>query len=377
MPKFFIYMVCWVGLMLAVPSWGKYAMPEIQKVPIARLVANLEKQIADNPKQVEPRYALARVYSMAYALKLEQLGAYTNGTPFFGVGGGGRYAQPHEVKPAAGPEQEKEAQSFLKKAVENYQQAVSLDAAHMPSQLGLGWCLDQAGDKKSALGAYRKAIELAWKAESGMQTLEAGAGATEEIAGYMLKLLDPKADAEELKKVRGYQAEMAKKRRWITPILIPLAADLPFTELVNEQAAVEFDLDGSGLPRRWQWLTPKAGWLVYDADGHGEITSGLQLFGSATFWIFWENGYHALAALDNNGDRALTGDELSHLAVWQDVNSDGRCEPGEVQPLFALGIVGLNCRYALEGNILTSRNGVVFADGTTRSSYDWTMQSTP
>lgn len=370
-----VSIACLTGLMVTLPARGDYQQPDVQKVPISRLVTNLEGQLEGKPSQVEPQYALARVYSMAYALKLDQFDANTNGAPFFGVGSSAGYFQPRQVKPAASSEEQREAQGYLQKAIEHYRKAVALDASHMPSQLGLGWCLDQTGDTNGALNAYRKALDLAWKAEKGQQALEMGAGATEEIAGYMLKLLDSQKDANEIKKVQGYKTEMAKKPRWITPILIPLEAGLSFAELVDEQAAVEFDLDGSGLPRRWQWLTPKAGWLVYDAQGAGQITSGLQLFGSATFWIFWENGYHALAALDNNRDGTLDGEELNHLAVWQDLNSNGRCEPGEVQPLRDWGIVGLSCRYTQQGELLVSPQGVLFQDGSIRSSFDWTARS--
>jgi hypothetical protein len=50
--------------------------------------------------------------------------------------------------------------------------------------------------------------------------------------------------------------------------------------LTNPNARVAFDLDGSGLPRKWGWITPKAAWLVYDPAGEGRITSGLQMFGN-------------------------------------------------------------------------------------------------
>jgi len=370
-----LLLICLFGLALALPGWARWARPDIQKVPIPRLVANLERQIEEDPKQVEPRYALARAYSMAYALKLDEFDVRTNGSPFFGAGSSSGYFQPPQVKPAASADKEKEAQAFLKKAIERYREAVALDPRHMPSQLGLGWCLDQSDDKKAALETYRKALDLAWSAEKAQQRIESGASVTEEIAGYMLKLLDPKADTSEIKTIQGYQVELRKKPRYVTPVLIPLATGLSFAELVDRQAAVAFDLDGSGLPRRWQWLTPKAGWLVYDADGRGEITSGLQLFGSATFWIFWENGYHALAALDNDRDGILTGEDLNHLAIWQDINGNGQCEPGEVQPLSAWGIAGLRYSCTQQGDILASPQGVVLGDGTTRPSYDWMVRS--
>ena len=86
------------------------------------------------------------------------------------------------------------------------------------------------------------------------------------------------------------------------------------------------DADGSALPR-WTWISSRAGWLVHDPRRTGEITSALQWFGNVTFWLFWENGYDALAALDDDADGELAGDELRDLAIWHDRNSTGTSEP--------------------------------------------------
>src|SRR5438445_365240 len=108
--------------------------------------------------------------------------------------------------------------------------------------------------------------------------------------------------------------------RPITPIAIPLEANLRVCDLEALDARVPFDADGSGLRKTWSWITPKAGWLVYDPARTGEVTSALQLFGNVTFWCFWDDGYQALAALDDNGDGLLTGKELNGLAIWHDKN---------------------------------------------------------
>src|SRR5205085_4329163 len=113
--------------------------------------------------------------------------------------------------------------------------------------------------------------------------------------------------------------------RWATPILVPVTKAVALHELVDANAAVTFDLDGSGLPRQCGWLTPKAAWLVFDADGQGRITSALQMFGNVTFWIFWRDGYDALRSLDDNHDGVLSGVELRGLALWHDRNSNGIC----------------------------------------------------
>ena len=119
-------------------------------------------------------------------------------------------------------------------------------------------------------------------------------------------------------------------------------------------------------------ITPKAAWLVYDSDDSRVVTSGLQLFGNVTFWAFWNNGYEALAALDNNGDGELRGDELAHLALWQDANGNGVSDPGEIKPLAAWNIIGLSCRSQTHSTgIPFHPSGVMLKDGSTRPSYDW------
>jgi hypothetical protein len=98
------------------------------------------------------------------------------------------------------------------------------------------------------------------------------------------------------------------------------------------------------------------------------------MFGSVTFWLFWENGYHALRSLDDNGDGALEGKELEGLALWRDANSNGIAEQDEVKPLGDWGIVSLSCRHEKSTTnpayVATSPEGVTFADGRTRPTYD-------
>jgi hypothetical protein len=163
----------------------------------------------------------------------------------------------------------------------------------------------------------------------------------------------------------------------ITPIAIPLE-DAPLSELLDTKASVAFDLDGTGK-RAWTWITPKAGWLVMDHAGTGRIESGLQFFGSVTFWLFWDNGYQALTLLDDNRDGELSGKELDGLAIWHDKNGNGVSEPGEVRPLAAYGITALSCRAEAHGRssdcLVYSPAGVRYASGRSRPSYDVILRS--
>jgi hypothetical protein len=153
-------------------------------------------------------------------------------------------------------------------------------------------------------------------------------------------------------------------------------------DLLDVNARVAFDVDGQRRGAAWSWITPEAGWLVHDRAGQGKITSGLQLFGNVTFWMFWDNGYQALAALDDNADGKLAGAELAGLAIWRDANSNGASEPGEVRPLAEYGIVALSCRAQpdrerAETVAAWSPSGVQFRDGTTRPTYDLVLRPAP
>ena len=362
--------------LIAIPVQGRIGGPPTEKVLVVRLVGNLEKSIAANPTNASLHSNLARLHSMAYAQKTDQLDARSDANknywPVFRYPGSD-HLLPRGVTKAESDEAQTAAKEHLKLAIAGYEKALTLDPKQLTARLGLGWCFDQSGDKTNALTHYRKALAQAWEAESK----RGGFGKTDmlltsETVDDMLPLLDPKKDAEEIVQIKSYKAAVLKMPRSVSPILIPLEANQPFADLINPSAAVTFDLDGSGLPRQWGWITPKAAWLVYDSDDSHVVISGLQLFGNVTFWAFWNNGYEALSALDNNGDGELSGDELEHLALWHDANGNGVSDPGEIKPLVAWNISGLSCRSQTHSTgIPFHPSGVMLKDGSTRPSYDW------
>jgi hypothetical protein len=198
---------------------------------------------------------------------------------------------------------------------------------------------------------------------------------SEEIIGYMLKLLDPTKDTQEIADLKARQTTLISMSRAVTPILVPLADDTLLSDLVDTNATVTFDLDGSGTPRPWSWITPKAAWLVFDRDAQGQITSALQMFGNVTFWIFWRDGYAALSSLDDDHDGALQGPELQGIALWHDQNANGVSEPGEVRPVADWGLTAISCRGEPHvGGMSWCPQGVKFSDGSTRQTYDWVAQ---
>ncbi|HET9371811.1 MAG TPA: hypothetical protein VFO19_16240, partial [Vicinamibacterales bacterium] len=194
-------------------------------------------------------------------------------------------------------------------------------------------------------------------------------------------LLDPVEDRGEIAAIKEKTQKVLSVPRPITPIAIPLRAGLSVYDVTDPRAAVKFDADGSGISRPWSWITADAGWLVYDQVGTRRVTSALQLFGNVTFWMFWESGYDALAALDDDESGWLSGEELRFLAIWRDANRNGVSEAGEVQPLAAHGIVALSCRSEIDAahpdEIRWARAGVTLADGSARPTWDLVLHPRP
>ena len=268
------------------------------------------------------------------------------------------------------------SQEYLKEAITLHREALRRNPDnHLTIRLGLAWCLEQGGKIDEAISEYRTVIEMAWPRERE----EKPAGRfgqrlfiAEEAIGYLLPLLDKEKDKDEIGKLKEYQKHLnSLPTRAMTPLIIPLVPNLAVTNLINKNHFVVFDLDGSGILKKWEWVNPDVGFLVFDRNKSGDISSALQLFGNVTFWLFWENGYEAMKALDDNNDGNLEGNELDGLAIWRDVNQNGRSEREEVKPLSWWGISKLSCGYEKKtGSILFNPLGVTFLNDTVRPTYD-------
>jgi len=365
------------GLVMMAYVWGMPLIREIRKVPVPRLVENIERQLREKPDNVELQLNLARLYAMAYALKVTEHEAVVRGPERMEAWFGDfPDSMPGPTRPAPSREHQERARADLARAVKKYAEVVRLAPDNFLARLGHAWTLQESGDKTGAIAEYRKVVELAWPIDSKQQGFF-NSPATAEASGQLLRLLDPTKDAREIASLRQKVTELEKKGRMVTPISIPLTphADGPPLDL---SARVLFDAAASGILKSWTWIEKDAGWLVYDADGTGHVTSALDWFGGVTFWLFWSNGYEALRTLDDNGDGELRGAELRNLAIWRDGNQNGVSETGEVRPLAAHGIVALSCAYepgdAVDVAAYSTR-GVVFADGSTRPSHDVILRS--
>jgi tetratricopeptide (TPR) repeat protein len=381
--RFTIFLAMAVQVVAATTCYAEYGRADLVNVPITRLIANLEEQAKQKPKDARLRLNLARVHAMAYARKTDTAQVNRHKKEFGAWFGNEPKHVPFEpVKKSTDKKKLRVAKEHLAKAIERYEEAVKLDAKNLTAQLGLAWCIDQSGNKERAIEAYRKVATTGWEQESKVEYgMLGGRFIAIEAGEYLKRLLDPRKlrDRQKIKLLDARAQYLMQLPRFITPIIVPLDNDVPLDEMIDREAKVVFDADGSGLRRKWTWITPKAGWLVYDQQGTGKITSALQMLGNVTFMLFWENGYRALASLDDNWDGELAGAELEHLAIWQDANGNGQSEPDEVKPLAEWEIVAVNCngrmRHDVEEVAAYAPRGVRFADGHYRLTYDIMLHS--
>lgn len=162
----------------------------------------------------------------------------------------------------------------------------------------------------------------------------------------------------------------------ITPIIFSLHENSSLSELLACDRVISFDMDGDGIVEKRPWVKPTTGFLVWDSDSDGRITSGRELFGSVTWWLFFQNGYRAMDLLDDNRDGFLARGELDGISVWFDRNSNGQSDVNEIVPVESLGITAIATQpdsYDNKSPMHTS--GLRLKDGRTLPTYDWIAPS--
>jgi len=417
-PRSRIVIVSFVALLtFAVPcAVAEWIGPD-DHVPVERLVDNLNRQLSADPDNAKLLGQIARVHSLAYALDPEgffvqienpaiiapyefSIGAETPG-PADAEENIDKNLQlyegpDYEMYPEAKQETTEAGLEHLRLAIQYYSRAVALPESMAHHWLGLGYTLLEASrhaeeiawpfDEPNSGGAGQslkqvyegRALEAYWKAfELGVREYSPSAY---EAAVTIRSIIEDRPittseDERQQKVIRRYiaaeDAEIARPRP-ITPIIFPLDTVRPLESLLAPEMSVAFDLAGDASGATWPWVRPDTALLVWDPQERGEITSGRQLIGSVTWWLFWNTGYEVLASLDDDGDGWLTGGELAGLAAWQDRNGNAVSDPGEVRPVRAAGIRRIAARQTgTVSGMPFAGAGVEFNDGRMLPTYDW------
>ncbi len=284
-------------------------------------------------------------------------------------------------------------------AMENFQKAIELDSKNALYRLGLASLLEQYVEFLGEIEAeqvpeqfrklllskakdmYHTAYSLSIREDlrhkhrpiAGLRSLvgyEAGNAYVRLSAN--LGIVSKEEEKEVAKVKNALQKLDSLPRGAITPIIFSLEKHASAADLLTPHRHVRFDLDGDGSPELWPWVKPTTGILVWDPEGKGVVRWGRQMFGSVSWWLFFEDGYHALDALDDSRDAVLTGGELTGIRVWFDRDGNGESGQGEVVSLKELQIVSISTKASGDDcGFPMSVSGIVLSDGRTMPTYDW------
>jgi hypothetical protein len=379
-------------------------------VPISRLINNTTQYVKAHPKDSQGYYMLGRLHSLAFAGNTRNLEIWKSAA-------GSSYVLPQLpfLEPVPRPEPThtgttlpENARWHLIESLRNYRRATELQPKQPMAFLGLGWMLEQgslfpdevnAPFKKppqranaqewrgEALAIYNYAATHSAELYDANPQPETPEGFAIEANRAILRLLNrpdlspqETADRDRARKEVESFEERARANpgphRIISPIIFPLRGPGTLESLLAPGQIVSFDLAGDGVSTKWPWVNSDAGFLVWDPENLQHIDSGRQLFGSVTWWMFWRDGYAALAALDNDGSGWLEGDELAGIAIWRDTNGNGVCDPGEVISLRDAGILRISVRTSgRTSGMPFNVQGIQFNDGTFEPTYDWMPES--
>ena len=161
------------------------------------------------------------------------------------------------------------------------------------------------------------------------------------------------------------------------PLTFDLDGDGIETLPLDGQNSVLFDHNADGVKTATGWVSPDDGFLVRDLDGNGLIDTGRELFGDNTLLsdgTLAANGFEALADLDANADGVIDANDaaFAELRIWQDANSDGITQSGELLTLNQAGIASINTDFesaniSQDGNTISGLGSYTRTDGTLSS----------
>ena len=163
----------------------------------------------------------------------------------------------------------------------------------------------------------------------------------------------------------------------------PLALDLDGdgVETTTVESGVYFDHDDNGFAEKSGWVGKDDGLLVRDINNNGLIDDGTELFGNNSVLSSGQkaaNGFEALADLDSNNDGVFNSSDTvwNQVKVWQDANSNGVVDEGELLTLEQANVSGINLDYNSSsttddnGNQHNQTGTFIKTDGTTGSIHD-------
>ena len=165
------------------------------------------------------------------------------------------------------------------------------------------------------------------------------------------------------------------------PIVLDLNGDGKISINKRTNSNVYFDYLGDGTSIKTSWVGKEDGILVFDKNNDGKINDGSELLGNFTQkpdGSTTKHGYEALSLLDSNKDGIIDAKDegFVNLKVWQDANSNGVVDEGEMKKLSEFNISSLNLAHQTENKNLEDRNKIThvgsytMTDGSSRTMAD-------
>ena len=165
-----------------------------------------------------------------------------------------------------------------------------------------------------------------------------------------------------------------------SPIILDLNGDGVRTTALAD-SGVWFDLNNNGFAERTGWVSSEDGLLAIDLNGNGIIDNGAELFGNHTLLADGTraaNGFEALKQYDADGNGIIDSADAvySSLRIWQDKNSNGSTDEGELLTMAQAGIAALNLGYTdsslkdAQGNAHRQQGSYTKTDGSRADATD-------
>jgi hypothetical protein len=351
-------------------------------VPMDRLIPYTESVIRQSPDAADAYYLLGRLHSLAFAMVTEVGASLRDGKAPMLSG-----VAPDRTSRKTTGRLEAADIDHAGRSIANYKRAVELAPDSALYHFSLAWMQEQCSRFAGQLGAgtsaewidqalaeYRAAYRLALPIDEKHPTHLSPYLADEAGTAVIEILKQRPGNEKEIDQIAKIVTGLRRVPMAVTPLIFSLKPNASLSDLLSDRQ-VGFDLDGFATGRQWPWVRADTCILVWDPNRTGRITSGRQLFGSVTWWMFWRNGYEPLGALDDNRDGVLSGAELKGIAVWRDANSNGVAEPGEVLPVEDFGIVAIAVKPREADGMLLRDGGINLRDGRSFTTFDWTPVS--
>ncbi|CTQ55909.1 Cyclolysin [Roseibium album] len=164
------------------------------------------------------------------------------------------------------------------------------------------------------------------------------------------------------------------------PLVVDLDNDgLELTLLENSSAL--FDFDNDGYDEATAWVSPDDALLFWDAEGDGQVHGASQIaFAQLTADNPADTDLEALATVfDSNQDGVFdaSDERWSEFRLWQDADSDGVVDDGELTTLTERGITSIGLSYSdatttalSDGTVIHGTADATTSDGNTLSVGD-------